>query len=61
MSSLIGNRTLIVAAAMAIAGQFAKYGFGVDPTLLADVFMIAVPAVMAFMRSITRTPVGKST
>jgi len=59
--SLIGNRTVIVALCTWATTAAARYGIGIDPTILADVVINGFPIVMVLMRSITRTPMGKST
>jgi hypothetical protein len=55
-----GYRTFIVAGIAFVAPAIAKWGFHVDPNVIADAVMVVVPALMAAMRSITRTPPGKS-
>ena len=56
---MIGYRTYIVAAAMFVSGAVARWGFKVDPNVLADFAIIIIPAVMGLMRSVTRTPAGE--
>jgi 1,4-dihydroxy-2-naphthoate octaprenyltransferase len=53
----LSSRTVIAAIVVGLAGAAqAKYGFVIDPTLQATVL---VPALMIFMRSITKTPLIK--
>lgn len=54
-----GYRTFIVAGAQVVAGLIARFGFHVDPQIIADTVIIVCPALMVLMRSITRTPVGE--
>ena len=56
-----GYRTFIVAGLMALAGIVARFGFQFDPAAVADAAIVAIPAVMAVMRCITRGPVGEKT
>lgn len=60
MSAYTGYRTFIVAALLAISGIAARYGFKFDPAAVADAAIIAIPAAMALMRTVTRTPIRKS-
>jgi len=53
-----GYRTLIVAGVMFVAPALARWGFQVDPGVIADALIVGAPAVMAFMRAVTRTPLG---
>ena len=55
-----GYRTFIVAGVAFLAPACARWGFKVDPGIIADTVIIVVPALMALMRSITRTPPGQS-
>ena len=52
-----GYRTYVVAAAGLVAWALARFGFEVDPAILADA-MGAVFVVMMGMRRITTTPPG---
>lgn len=54
-----GYRTFIVAAASFVAPAIARWGFNVDPSIIADTVIVVIPALMALMRSITRTAPGK--
>lgn len=54
-----GYRTFIVAAASFVAPAIARWGFKVDPSIIADTVIVVIPALMALMRSITRTAPGK--
>ncbi len=58
MSSWTGYRSMIVAALMFAAPALARWGFQIDPVVIADTLIIVAPAVMAGMRAITRTPLG---
>lgn len=53
-----GYRTYFVAVAGLAAWALARFGFQVDPNILADA-MGAVFVVMAGMRRITTTPPGE--
>lgn len=55
-----GYRTFIVAGISFLAPAIARWGFKIDPAVIADAVIIVVPAVMAAMRAITRTSPGKS-
>ena len=55
-----GYRTFIVAGVSFVAPAIARWGFKVDPAVIADTVMIVIPALMALMRSITRTSPGKT-
>lgn len=56
-----GYRTYIVAGLMLASGLAARYGFEFDPATIADAALVIAPAVMAIMRSVTKTaPGGKS-
>jgi hypothetical protein len=53
-----GYRTFIVAGIAFLAPALAKWGFSVDANTIADAVIVLVPAAMAVMRAITRTPPG---
>ena len=53
-----GYRTFIVAGIGFLAPALARWGFQVDPAIVADSLIVILPAAMALMRSITKTPVG---
>jgi hypothetical protein len=55
-----GYRTFIVAGISFVAPAIARWGFNVDPAVVADTVIIVVPALMALMRSITKTAPGKT-
>lgn len=55
---MFSSRTILVALTGFIGSAVARWGFDVNAELLADAMMLAWPAAMAFMRSITRTPLG---
>ena len=55
-----GYRTFIVAGASFVAPAIARWGFNIDPSIIADTVIIVIPALMALMRSITRTSPGKT-
>jgi hypothetical protein len=59
MNTWTGYRSMIVAALMFVAPALARWGFQVDPVVIADTMIIVAPAIMAGMRAITRTPVGR--
>lgn len=58
-----GYRTYIVAICMMISGITARFGYNIDPNIVADAFIVLVPGVMMLMRAITTTPavIGKQT
>lgn len=56
---MIGYRTNIIAALLFIAPALARWGFNIDPAIIADALIVIAPAVMHIMRSITRTPMGR--
>ena len=53
-----GYRTFIVAALGLAAPALARWGFQVDSATVADAVIVILPAAMALMRAITRTPPG---
>jgi len=53
-----GYRTLIVAGVLFVAPALARWGFHLDADMIADALIVGAPAAMAFMRAITRTPLG---
>jgi len=55
---MTGYRTYAVAVATFVAGALARWGFHVDPDLLASTAVVVIPALMALMRSITHTSPG---
>lgn len=56
MQTLVGYRTYFMALLLLLAPLAARWGFKFDPVTVADAMTIIAPAVMAVMRSITRTP-----
>lgn len=58
---MAGNRTVIVAIAAWISGLIARYGYNIDPNIIADFWINVFPLIMVVMRSISKTPIGKST
>lgn len=54
-----GYKTLIVAGLMFVAPALARWGFQIDANMIADALIIGAPAVMAIMRAVTRTPMGR--
>lgn len=56
---MTGYKTYAVAIATSISGLVLRWGFEVDPILLVDTAFIVIPAIMAFMRTITHTSPGK--
>lgn len=65
MDKLKGYRTMIVAAATSLTGLLAAFGvMELDPQLIVDVWdkvLIALGAVMALLRAVTKGPMGKGT
>ena len=53
-----GYRTLIVAGVLFVAPALARWGFHLDPDMIADALIVGAPAAMTVMRAITRTPLG---
>lgn len=56
---MIGYRTYLVAVATMLAGLLARYGFKVDPAVIADTAIIVIPALMTLMRSVTHSSPGQ--
>lgn len=54
-----GYRTFIVAALAFAAPALAKWGFSMDANAVADAVIVIVPALMAIMRAVTKTPPGQ--
>lgn len=55
---MVGYRTYLVAGATLLAGILARWGWNVDPEIIATTVVIVFPAIMALMRSITKTAPG---
>ena len=53
-----GYRTFIIAALGFLAPAIARWGFQVDPAAVADCVIVILPAAMALMRAVTKTPPG---
>lgn len=56
---MVGYKTFATAAALFIAGAIARWGYRVDPEVLATTLVVVGPALMALLRSITHTSPGQ--
>ena len=54
-----GWKTIAGAAALFAASAAARWGFNVDPAIIADTLIIVGPALMALFRAVTRSPIGQ--
>lgn len=50
-----GYRTYILAVLSFLAPVIARYGFKIDPDIIADAMILIIPPAIAIMRSITHT------
>lgn len=53
---MLGSKTYVVALLMWLGGVTARWGFGFDANIVADVIINMYPLIMTLMRSITYTP-----
>lgn len=53
------TRRIIVAALLFIAPALAHWGFDIDAEAIAAALVVIVPAAMAAMRAVTRSPLGR--